>query len=92
MNARLLLNVQIGASTKGMMIMLKFKIGENMSIIGTFTCPKCSAVSEHNLSEKRAGDSIACRCGARVQLTDDGFAEARREFLDFKKFMEGLSK
>jgi hypothetical protein len=72
--------------------MLKFKIGENFSIIGTLNCPQCGTVSEHNLSEKRAGESIACPCGARVQFTDDGFAEARRELLDFKKFVEGLGK
>lgn len=72
--------------------MLTYKIGKDLSIIGTFTCPKCAAVSEHNLSEKRAGESIACRCGARVELTNDGFAEARRELLDFKKFVNDLGK
>lgn len=72
--------------------MLSYKIATDLSIIGTFTCPQCGAVSEHNLSDKTAGDSIACRCGAWIQLTDDGFAEARRVLRDYKKFVEILSK
>jgi transcription elongation factor Elf1 len=68
--------------------MLTYKIGKDLSIIGAFTCPKCGAVSEHNLSEKQAGDSIACLCGARIELTNDGFAEARRLLKDFKELFK----
>ncbi len=67
---------------------MEFKIAENLSIIGILTYPKCGAVSEHNLSEKQAGDSIACRCRAWIQITDDGFAAARWQLLEFQNFIK----
>jgi len=72
--------------------MFDFKLTEDLSIVATLTCPHCDRQTEHNLSDKRAGDLLRCACGFAMPLADENLAKARMLLLNFQGLIKNLGK